>query len=96
MRSTIFPALLLLALVTTVACGPNEPARNSLQATVVAALDSLVAELVAERPADADAYAERLRVYLEAHPAFYGAAAALLDEAGAVTASPYVYRAADG
>ena len=59
---------------------------------MVAALDTLVAELVAERPADAAAYAERLRAYLEAHPAFYGSAAALLDEAGNVTASPYVYR----
>ena len=38
----------------------------------------------------------RLRAYLEVHPAFYGSAAALLDEAGTVTASPYVYRTADG
>ena len=30
------------------------------------------------------------------HLAFYGSAAALLDEAGTVTASPYVYRTADG
>ncbi|MDE0537137.1 MAG: cache domain-containing protein [Rhodospirillales bacterium] len=96
MRSTIFPALLLLALVTTQACRANEPARNVLQAAVAAALDSLVAQWAAERPANADAYAERLRAYLEAHPAFYGAAAAMLDEAGAVTASPYVYRTADG
>ena len=49
-----------------------------------------------ERPADAAAYTERLRAYLEAHPAFYGSAAALLDEAGTVVASPYVYRTADG
>ena len=63
---------------------------------MVAALGTLVAELVAERPADAAAYKERLRAYLEAHPAFYGSAAALLDEAGTVTASPYVYRTADG
>ena len=34
--------------------------------------------------------------YLEGHPAFYGSAAALMDEAGTVTASPYVYRTADG
>ena len=37
-----------------------------------------------------------MRAYLEAHPAFYGSAAALLDEAGTVVASPYVYRTADG
>ena len=69
---------------------------EALQAKVVAALDVLVAELVAERPSDAAAYTDRLRSYLEAHPAFYGSAAALLDEAGTVTASPYVYRTADG
>ncbi len=46
------------------------PTQEALQTEVVAALDTLVAELVAERPADAAAYAERLRAYLEAHPAF--------------------------
>ena len=76
--------------------GVGAPTQESLQAEVAAALDTLVAELVAERPADAAAYAERLRAYLDAHPAFYGSAAALVDEAGTVTASPYVYRTADG
>ena len=33
---------------------------------------------------------------MEAHPAFYGSAVALLDHAGTVTTSPYVYRTADG
>ena len=33
---------------------------------------------------------------LDAHPAFYGSGAALLDQDGRVTASPYVYRTADG
>ena len=59
---------------------------------MVTALDTLVAE----RPADAAAYTDRLRAYLEAHPAFYGSAAALLDHASTVTTSPYVYRTADG
>ena len=45
---------------------------------------------------DADAYAERLQVYLEEHPTFFGSAAALLDPSGEVIASPYVYRTADG
>ena len=63
---------------------------------MVAALDSLAAQLVAERPADAAAYTERLQAYLEAHPAFFGSAAALLDRSGAVISSPYVYRTADG
>ena len=96
MRPKIALTLLLLTLVTTQACRAGAPTQEALQTAVVAALDTLVAELVAERPADAAAYAERLRAYLEAHPAFYGSAAALLDEAGAVTASPYVYRTADG
>ena len=72
------------------------PEIKVLKTAVVAALDTLVAELVAERPADAPAYTERLRAYLEAHPAFFGSAAALLNRAGTVTASPYVYRTADG
>ena len=48
------------------------------------------------RPTDAAAYVERLHAYLDAHPAFYGSGAALLDQDGRVTASPYVYRTADG
>ena len=72
------------------------PEIEVLKTAVVAALDTLVAELVAERPADAPAYTERLRAYLEAHPAFFGSAAALLNRAGTVTTSPYVYRTADG
>ena len=96
MRATIALSLLLLALVTTQACGASAPTQEVMQTAVVTALDTLVAELVAERPADAAAYTERLRAYLEAHPAFYGSAAALLDHASTVTASPYVYRTADG
>ena len=63
---------------------------------MVSALDTLAAELAASRPTDEAAYAERLRAYLDAHPAFYGSAAALLDQDGKVTASPYVYRTSDG
>lgn len=95
MRSTIIRGLFLLALVSTQACRLDEPVQEALQAAVVVALDSLAEELTAERPTDADAYTERLRVYLEAHPTFYGAAAALLDEAGTVTTSVYIYRTAD-
>ena len=53
-------------------------------------------ELVADRPADAAAYTERLQAYLEAHPAFFGSAAAMLDRWGIVISSPYVYRTSDG
>ena len=96
MRCTIVLTLVLIPLLTTQACRVDAPTQEALQEVVVAALDSLVAELVAERPDDAAAYAERLQAYLAAHPEFYGSAAALLDEDGTVTASPYVYRTADG
>ena len=89
-------SLLLLALVTTLACTTRPPTQEALKAEVVSALDALTAELAASRPTDAAAYAGRLRAFLDAHPAFYGSAAALLDQDGRVTASPYVYRTADG
>ncbi len=97
------PALLALTLLASalIACGSNPPNQDAsdegaLRAEVVAALDTLAAELAAERPADAAAYAERLRAYLEEHPGFYGSAAALLDRAGNITASPYIHRTDDG
>ena len=93
---TRIAALLLLALVTTLACNTSAPTQEALQAEVVSALDTLAAELAAERPTEAAAYTERLRAYLDAHPAFYGSAAALLDHGEKVTASPYVYRTDDG
>ena len=89
-------SLLLLALATTLACATSPPTQEALEAEVVSALDALAAELAVARLTDAAAYAERLRAYLDAHPAFYGSAAALLDQDGKVTASPYVYRTADG
>ncbi len=96
-RAAIVLFLLLPALVTTQACSVSTPpTQEALQTAVVAALDTLVTELVAERPVNAAAYTERLRAYLDAHPAFYGSAAALLDRAGTVTTSPYVYRTANG
>ena len=78
------------------ACGGTADSEVAGRDAVVAALDNLAAELAEERPADAGAYAERLQTYLEAHPDFFGAAAALVDPTGAVTASPYVYRIGSG
>ena len=95
MRAAIC-SVLLLAVVATIACDNGAPAQEELQAEVVSALDALAAELVADRPADAAAYPERLQSYLDSYPAFYGSAAALLDRAGKITASPYVYRTSDG
>ena len=89
-------SLLLLALATTLACTASPPTQEALEAEVVSALDTLAAELAVARPTDVAAYVERLRAYLDAHPAFYGSGAALLDEDGRVTTSPYVYRTADG
>ena len=89
-------SILLFVLVVTLSCNTSAPTQEALQAEVVSALDTLAAELVMERPIDAAAYTERLRAYLDAHPEFYGSAAALLDDDGRVTVSPYVYRTADG
>ena len=73
-------------------CSDDASNEEALRAAVVTALDTLAAD----RPADAAAYTERLQTYLEAHPSFFGGAAALLDRSGAVITSPYVYRTADG
>ena len=95
-RPSIALAGLLLTLFAIQSCGDDEPAGDALQNAVAAALDSLVGGIVEDRPSVAAAYTDRLRAYLEAHPAFYGAAAALLDEAGTVIASPYVHRTTNG
>ncbi len=87
---TKIASLLLVAIVllATFACNNNPPTQEALKAEVVSALDALAAELEEERPTDESDYAERLQVYLNAHPGFYGSAAALLDHDGRVTASP--------
>ena len=88
--------LLLAALMAILACSSAASTEDALRAQAVSALDALSAELAAERPADADGYAERLRAYLDTHPGFYGSAAALLDDGGSIIASPYVHRVDDG
>ncbi len=52
--------------------------------------------MAADRPRDVAAYTVRLLAYLEASPAFYGTAAALLDETANVSANPYIHRSTDG
>ena len=90
-------SLLLFVLMVTISCSTSAPTQEELQAEVVSVhLDNLAAELATERPIDGAGYTERLRAYLDAHPAFYGSAAALLDDDGKVTVSPYVYRTSDG
>ena len=78
----------MLALVTTQGCSDSDSDQEDLRAAVVSALDTLAAESVEDRPDDADGYTERLQAYLEAHPSFFGSAAALLDQSGAVITSP--------
>ena len=100
LRIKIGLLLTLLIVAIAPACAPESareiPSDEALRSEVVSALDSLAAELAAERPADATAYTELLQSYLESNPAFYGSAVALLDRDGKVTASPYVYRTAEG
>ena len=90
-RAAIF-SFLLLALITTVACASSALTQEELQAEVVSALDALAAELVKERPADAAAYTERLRSYLDAYPAFFGIGGSpgesVFVKAGASTVEP--------
>ena len=96
MRALIAAFLVMLTLVAVQGCGDDASDEEDLRDAVVAALDAFAAELVADRPADATAYAERLRAYLEEHPSFFGSGAALLDRTGAVVACPYVYRTDGG
>ena len=87
---------LLFALAIILVYNTGQPTQEELQAEVVFALDTLTNELVTERPVNTAAYIDRLHVYLDAHPAFYGSAVALLDHNGSITSSPYVYRTDDG
>ncbi len=95
-RATIVLLLTVLALVTTLGCSESDSSEKAQRDAVVTALDTLAADLLKNRPADAVAYTERLQTYLEAHQSFFGSAAALLDSSGDVITSPYVYRTANG
>ncbi len=87
---------LLSVLLCAQACRSAPPDVQAEKDQVVAALDTLVTNLVADRPVATNEYSQRLTTYLEAHPTFYGAAAAILDEERNVVASPYVYRTTGG
>ena len=97
MRTTIVTVLITLFVL---ACNDDKPTApeiavpslEELKARVVVALDSLVVDIVADRPADTGAYTERIRAYLNANPSFFGSAVAIMDSTGAVTSCPYVYR----
>ena len=92
--------LIAMLMVAGVACyeapDTSEVAEaEDLKPNVEEALDAFADDLSADRPSDTDGYSERLRAYLDENSAFFGAAAALVDANGVVTASPYVYRDAD-
>ena len=84
-----------LILMALGGCG-DSTSDEDLRAEVVIALDAFAAELVADRPENAEEYVRRLQAYLQEHPSFFGSAAALLDRWGIVVSSPYVYRTDDG
>ena len=88
--------LATLALVATLACGASDSTHQDQRAAVEMALDTLAADLLQNRPPDAEAYSERLQSYLEANSAFFGSASALPDPSGRVVASPYVFRTPEG
>ena len=54
----------MLALAITLGCSENDSSEEARRAPVVTALDTLAAELLEDRPADAAAYMERLHTYL--------------------------------
>ena len=60
MRAQLAQPLMLMAMLTTMACGDSEPSPEELKTSVVFGLDTLVAESVADRPAGAAAHTERL------------------------------------
>ena len=94
-RTTVL-ILLCGVLLATQHFGIDESMADDNRAEVVVALDDFVSSLEVHRPADIPAYVKRIEAYLDSNPAFYGSAVALLDDAGEVVASPYVYRVADG
>ena len=95
-RTLICFLVLVSLLATTQACRTSSPQDETAKEETVLALTNFVAKLVADRPEDATAYAQQLKSYLETNPAFYGAAAVLLDENQNIVASPYVYRTSNG
>ncbi len=90
-------SVLLVALFALLlqGCSNGDDFQNDRR-RVEEALNALATNLVENRPADVAAYTERLGRHVESNPSFFGSAVALVDEAGEVIASPYVYRTAEG
>ena len=58
-----FVLILLVLSLGVLACGDTTSRDDDLRASVEAALDAFAAELVSDRPADVEAYNERLLAY---------------------------------
>ena len=80
--------LTMLVLAFALGCSESDSSEEVRRAAVVTALDNLAADLLEDRPPDAAAYTERLQIYLEAHPSFFGSAAAILDRPGESSQAP--------
>lgn len=93
---SLITTLSVMLAVSTAAFAGEKPTLDELKAEVVAALDGLAAEIETGWPVAPDSLPARLRAYLDAHGAFYGAAVAVLGDDGKAVASPYVYRAGGG
>ena len=99
MRTLIVAIFTIAALVldsSVIHAEGGRPTQDELRSEVVRVLDILVSEIESDGPVEAAVYTSRLRTYLDAHRSFYGSAVALVNEAGAVTNSPYVYRTPGG
>ena len=94
--ATIRASVFLVAIVAVVVQSCGGDGIQDDRRLVSDALDALAVDIVENRPVDVDSYTKRLKSHLEANPSFFGSAAALVDRTGAVVASPYVYRTADG
>ena len=94
----VIVSLLLLFLVTTLACGTGGPTEEELRGEVVTALDALAADLAEDRQKTGPSM--RTLTWSAYDPTWmptpHSTGAPRLDHDGRVTASPYVYRAADG
>ena len=83
---------LLISVGLFYGCNGGKSSDDTLRQEVVTALDQLVDTIEQSRPPDSESYQLLLETYLEVNPTFFGAAIALIDETGTVTASPYAYR----
>ena len=91
-----FVLILLVLSLGVLACGDTTSRDDDLRANVEVASDAFAAELISDRPADVEAYNERLLAYYEANPDIFGAGLVLHDQDGNITNMLYVHDTDDG